>query len=61
MVATTCMLLGLNPTRNPGHHGQECGCSIVAKALRQLGMKKPNEKGVAAIWAKHKDTLRRLL
>jgi hypothetical protein len=43
---------GFSPTRNEASD-QECGCSIVAEALGQLGIRL-KEKSVARIWAKHK-------
>jgi hypothetical protein len=52
--------LGFHPTRNPGTD-RESGCSIVAEALRRLGIKKLGEKAVAAIWDEHSSSVRSIM
>jgi hypothetical protein len=55
-VALICKDFEYLPTRNKDpkdtRNRRESGCSIVAEALRRLGLK-PGEKGVADIWAEH--------
>jgi hypothetical protein len=56
VVALTCRDGAFSPTRNRDakkEDRKESGCSIVAKALRLLGVKPFSEKSVADIWAKH--------
>jgi hypothetical protein len=47
---------GFDPTRSPGHPpDKECACSIVAKALKKLGIDRPGEKTIATdIWPKYR-------
>jgi hypothetical protein len=55
-VALTCRDGAFSPTRNRDakkENRRESGCSIIAKALRQLGVKPSSEKSVATIWADH--------
>jgi hypothetical protein len=55
-VASTCRDGAFSPTRNRDakkENRRESGCSIIAKALRQLGVKPSSEKSVAKIWADH--------
>src|SRR5262249_5448259 len=53
VVATICQRHGLNPYRNPESKHAHNGCSVVAEALKRLGIG-PAEKTVAAIYGKHK-------
>jgi hypothetical protein len=41
---------GFKPTRNPATEEWESGCSIVAKALGDLGVRRMSERNVEAIW-----------
>jgi len=52
-VNTVCQRFGYRPTRNPATRAnapRECGCSIVAKALRDNRMTPRSEKRVKEIW-----------
>jgi hypothetical protein len=63
-VALTCRDGAFLPTRNRDakkENRRESGCSIIAKALRQLGVKPSSEKSVAKIWADHGQAYRYLL
>ena len=53
-VMVVCQYHGFLPTRSPATDPDtnECGCSIVAKALAELGIKL-SEKSVARIFGKH--------
>jgi hypothetical protein len=51
VVATICRRYGFDPTRSPGSY-HPCGCSIIAKALGQLGIPKKMTT-VAGIWTKY--------
>ena len=43
------------------HERRESACSIVAEALRQLGLKRLGERRIEAIWDKHKKAYNHLL
>ena len=59
-VAVVCMDAQFASTRNSATDTRACGCSIVAKALGELGIKL-SEKRVRDIWDKHARTYDRLL
>ncbi len=49
-----CGQFGLKPTRNETTTKDGCGCSIVADALKILGIKRFGESHVAKIWRQHR-------
>src|SRR5438132_13894538 len=52
VVEHICRRYDFDATRNEAtkEAGRECGCSIVAEALKRLGIKRLGESQVATIW-----------
>jgi hypothetical protein len=54
VVTTICQQYELKPYRNPENKHENNGCSVVAKALTRLGIKKMTDRGVMRIYSKYK-------